>query len=210
MSSTRSTPSSPPRSSKAFLILTSLGLALLLLGVVGYWLLLKQGNPVQSVYAPRKINQPSPDLQLTDLNGQAVSLHDHLGEVVLVNNWATWCPPCRAEMPLLNEYYQAHQHQGFTIIAIEAGEPRAEVAQFAADNSLAFPVWLDPQQKALSAFRNFALPSTYAIDPQGNVFFVWAGPVSKAALEKYITPELMFRPELLFRPGLTFRPLLED
>jgi peroxiredoxin len=90
----------------------------------------------------------------------------------------------------LQAYYQDHREQGFIIVGIEAGEPSDQVAEFAREFGLTFPIWLDPENKALDAFRNLSLPSSYVIDRQGNVRLAWLGMVSRAALEEYLTPML--------------------
>ncbi len=71
-------------------------------------------------------------------------LSDYAGKVVLLNAWATWCPPCKAEMPDLNAYYHAHQDEGFVILAINAGDSASVAAAFADQIGLSFPVLLDP------------------------------------------------------------------
>jgi peroxiredoxin len=140
--------------------------------------------------APAVANYPAPELELTDLQGQPVALADSLGQVVLVNNWATWCPPCKAEMPELQAYYEAHAADGFVVIAIESGEPADMVADFVDSYGLTFPVWLDPLGTALEAFANFSLPSSYVIDRDGNVRMSWTGAVDVQTLEQYVTPFL--------------------
>jgi len=134
------------------------------------------------------VNYPAPELTLSDLQGNPSSLTDYLGQVVLVNNWATWCPPCKAEMPALQAYYQTHTAQGFVILGIEAGEPADEVTAFVEQYGLTFPVWLDAKGLALEAFRNFSLPSSYVIDRDGVVRLAWSGAISREMLEKYVTP----------------------
>lgn len=171
-----------------------IGAGLLLLGIVA-WTLLPAWNrastsEAQASAIPVEVNFAAPELYLSDLQGNPVSLTDYRGQVVLVNNWATWCPPCKAEMPALQAYYDKHRHQNFTIIAIEAGEPVAEVTAFVQQYRLTFPVWLDPGQKATAAFRNPGLPSSYVIDPKGNVRLAWTGAISGEMLEKYVTPLL--------------------
>ena len=177
------------------------GAGLLILGVLaGILLLTNEANANRSQpdnetaqlpsVVPAQVNFPAPDLSLSDVEGNPVSLADYRGQVVLVNNWATWCPPCKAEMPALQAYYEDHQDQGFVLVAIEAGEPADEVAQFASDYGLTFPVWLDPDSAALEAFNNFTLPSSYVIDAQGTVRLAWSGAISREMLETYLTPLL--------------------
>jgi cytochrome c biogenesis protein CcmG, thiol:disulfide interchange protein DsbE len=144
----------------------------------------------QSSVVPLKVNFSAPALSLQNINGQMESLADYRGQVVLVNNWATWCPPCKAEMPTLAEYYNEHNPKGFTIIAIEAGEPLESVARFANDYNLKFSVWLDPDGASLKAFGNGNLPNSYVIDRSGTVRYAWTGEISRAMLEKYVTPLL--------------------
>jgi cytochrome c biogenesis protein CcmG, thiol:disulfide interchange protein DsbE len=178
------------------------GAGLLILGVVAVLLL---GRPEQAANSPASssppssneisvvpasVNFPAPELALSDLSGTQESLADYEGQVVLVNNWATWCPPCKAEMPTLLAYYEEHKDQGFSLIAIEAGEPAEEVAEFVDAYGLTFPVWLDPQNKALMAFQNQGLPNSYVIDREGTVRLAWTGAISKSMLEKYVTPLL--------------------
>jgi cytochrome c biogenesis protein CcmG/thiol:disulfide interchange protein DsbE len=136
------------------------------------------------------INYAAPQLSLENINGKTESLADYRGDVVLVNNWATWCPPCKAEMPTLAAYYSEHREEGFTIIAIEAGDPADAVAQFAQSYKLSFPIWLDPNGESLRAFGNGNLPNSYLIDRSGIVRYAWTGEVSKEMLEKYVTPLL--------------------
>jgi len=132
----------------------------------------------------------APKLALNDINGNPVSLNDYLGKVVLINNWATWCPPCKIEMPELESYYNAHISDGFVVVAIESGEPPAEVKTFIKEQGLTFPVWLDPHGLSVDAFQNWNLPSSYVIDRSGILRLAWTGGVNQATLEKYVTPIL--------------------
>jgi len=136
------------------------------------------------------VNFPARNITLNDLRGQPVSLADYQQQIVLVNNWATWCPPCKSEMSVLQKYYQEHVEQGFTLIGIEAGDPIQEVISFVSDNHLTFPILLDPDTISLTAFRNDSLPSSYVIDRTGTVILAWTGPISQSMLEKYLTPLL--------------------
>jgi peroxiredoxin len=171
--------------------LALIGSGLALFGILGFFLLPRssaQTSEQEPSVIPVPANYPAPELDLSDLAGNPVSLSDYQGQVVLVNNWATWCPPCKAEMPVLQAFYEAHKDQGFTIIAIESGEPAEVVAQFVEDHRLSFPVWPDIKSVALTAFRNLSLPSSYVIDRDGQVRLAWTGAVSRETLEKYVTP----------------------
>ena len=179
------------------LSLMLVGAGLLVFGAVAL-VILPKPNPVpeprvdqtdQSI-TPAELDEAAPDLELVDLEGREVSLEDYRGQVVLVNNWATWCPPCRAEMPILEAYYQDHKDEGFVLIGIEAGEPADEVEEFVENYGISFPVWLDPESKAIIGFRNMALPSSYVINPDGMIVHAWTGAVTLNSLEEYLTPLL--------------------
>ena len=133
---------------------------------------------------------PYPKLELTDLRGVPVSLEDYRGQVVLVNNWATWCPPCRAEMPELETYFRAHQAEGFVLLGINSGETQEQVSEFVQSYDLTFPMWLDPTGKALDVFGTNALPSSFVIDRKGIVRLAWTGGIDAATLEAHVTPLL--------------------
>ena len=137
---------------------------------------------------PVKVNYTAPELSLQNINGETQSLADFQGNVVLINNWATWCPPCKAEMPTLVAYHNEHNADGFSVIAVEAGEPLDLVSQFANSFKMSFPVWLDPNGDSLRAFGNGTLPNSYVIDRTGTVRYAWTGEISKEMLEKYVTP----------------------
>ncbi len=145
---------------------------------------------VAPLLPPTITNSAAPKLALNDINGNPVSLNDYLGKVVLINNWATWCPPCKIEMPELESYYNAHISDGFVVVAIESGEPPAEVKTFVMEQGLTFPVWLDPHGLSVDAFQNWNLPSSYVIDRSGVLRLAWTGGVNQATLEKYVTPLL--------------------
>lgn len=179
------------------LAMALIGVGLMFLGIVSLWWLSRSAAVPDTIQArpdglsvPAPVHFAAPDLKLTDLQGQPVTLSSYRGQVVLVNNWAIWCPPCKAEMPTLNRYYQDWRHKQFTIIAIEAGEPVNEVAEFARQYRLDFPVWPDVYAQALAAFRNDTLPSSYVIDRSGQVRLTWTGPISRQMLDRYVTPLL--------------------
>jgi peroxiredoxin len=95
-------------------------------------------------------------------------------------------------MPTLDAYYQAHQEDGFVIIAINDGDPSDSVASFVQEYNLTFPVWLDPTYQATDhAFKTSNLPSSFVIDRDGNIRLRWVGGIDRASLEKYVTPLLL-------------------
>ena len=137
---------------------------------------------------PIEVDQPAPELTLFDLDGKQVSLSDFEGQVVLVNNWATWCPPCRQEMPEFKAYYEKYRAEGFLIVAIEAGQPEAEVRAFVEEQGLDFVILLDPGNKSLDTFQSSSLPNSWVIDRNGHLRLAWLGAINQPTLEKYVTP----------------------
>jgi peroxiredoxin len=148
--------------------------------------LMFQGHPLP----PIEVNQPAPELTLFDLDGNPISLSDFKGQVILVNNWATWCPPCRQEMPEFQAYYNQYRDQGFQVIAVEAGQPEHEVRAFVDQLGLDFVVLLDPSNLSLTTFQQTSLPNSFVLDRKGNLRLAWLGAINGATLEEYVTPLL--------------------
>jgi peroxiredoxin len=177
-----------------FLPLVLVGAGLLLIIGVAVFLQARIGEPREDlddlILQPIEVDQPAPELTLFDLDGNVVALTDLIGEVVLLNNWATWCPPCRGEMPEFQAYYEKYQDKGFQILAVEAGEPEEEVRRFVEEQGLEFIVLLDPDNISLITFQHSSLPTTFVIDRQGHLRLAWLGSINMPTLEKYVTPIL--------------------
>jgi peroxiredoxin len=105
---------------------------------------------------------------LTDLEGKTWSLQELKGKVVLVNFWATWCPPCRKEMPDLNALYQRFKDQGFVILAI-SDEDADKVKPFIAERHISYPVMLDPGRKVNELFQVEGIPKSFVYDREGKL-----------------------------------------
>jgi len=166
-----------------------LGLGLILIAASIYFIVQDTPDQTELLVVPVRVNFASPELTLTDIDGVTHSLADYRGQVVLVNLWATWCPPCKAEMPTLQTFHDKYLDKGFTVIAINDGDPTPDVLQFVDDYELTFPVWLDPTYTATEdAFKTMNLPSSYIIDREGTVRLSWVGEISNKMLEKYVTP----------------------
>jgi peroxiredoxin len=129
------------------------------------------------------------DFTLPDLQGNAVRLSDLRGQVVLLNFWATWCPPCRAEMPSMHALYQEYREKGLEILAISSDVRGKEiVAPFIARLGLTFPVLLDPRNVVGSQLWVQGLPTSYVLDKQGRVagLEIGARDWNKAAIRRLL------------------------
>ena len=132
-----------------FLIIIGSGLIIIAIAVI--LLVVKDDNPgVRSIGdgpVPKVVSYQAPKLDLVDLSGNPASLDLVDGQVLLINNWATWCPPCRAEMPILETYYRAHKDEGFILIGINAGDKQDQVEEFACKDGY--------YRYTYGAYRNF-------------------------------------------------------
>lgn len=114
------------------------------------------------------IGEPAPDFTLKDLDGNTVSLKDFKGKkAVLLNFWASWCPPCREEMPDLDKLYQENKSDDFTVLAVNVGESEKVVKEFIEEKGYSFPVLLDKTQKIGIAYNTFSIPTSVLVDKEG-------------------------------------------
>jgi len=121
--------------------------------------------------------QPAPAFTLTNLEGEEVSLESLRGKVVLLNFWATWCEPCRAEMPFLELLYAQFRRQGLEVVGVSE-ETAETVAGYWKTNGIPFVALLDPGGKVKEAYGVQGLPSTFLIARDGRISFVFTGPLS--------------------------------
>lgn len=143
---------------------------LVMLGVVmmGANAMAQSANTGLSPVAGRPL---APDFQLTNLDGELVRLSDFKGEVVVVNFWATWCPPCRAEMPSMQHAWDKLQDQDVMLLAIHVGGNEDKIWSFVGDYEINFPILIDADSSVADAWPMKGLPSTFVIDPQGRIAY---------------------------------------
>ncbi len=131
----------------------------------------------------------APDFTLQTTTGESIRLSDLRGQAVLVNLWATWCPPCRAEMPAIQKMYAEYKGQGFTVLAVDMTyqDDPAAVAPFVQEYGLTFPVLLEPSGATARLYELRSLPSSFFIDRQGVIQeVVIGGPMAEALLRTRI------------------------
>lgn len=161
-----------------------------LLLVIAILLLLVNQSPRAASIEPARKGQPLSDFSLNDLEGNTVRLSDYAGQVVLINAWATWCPPCVAEMPDLQAYYQAHRAENFIILGINAGDSLSTASAFASQKGITFPILLDPNVDLLTSLGIHSFPTSLLVDADGIVRNIHVGMYTAQELEAEITPYL--------------------
>ena len=172
----------------ALISMALMGTGLMILGATLFAMYANQSSDMDYSTVPAAVNYAAPNLELTDLSSARVSLQDYRGQVALVNLWATWCPPCKAEMPTLKSFYENYKDRGFVVIGIDDGESADVVTSFVNDYGLTFPIWLDEKYVTEETFGTMQLPTSWVIDRQGRVVFTWVGAISRKMLEKYVVP----------------------
>ena len=128
------------------------------------------------------------DFTLNDLDGQPVSLADFRGQPVIVNFWATWCAPCRIEMPVFQDAFERHQEDGLVILALDQAEPVAVARDFFYDEmGLTFTPLLDEGSEVATRYGSYSvLPSTFFIDAGGKVAAIHRGPLTEGQAAEYL------------------------
>ncbi len=114
---------------------------------------------------------PAPDFSLQDIDGNVYRLSELRGQPVIINFWATWCPPCREEMPSMQRAWEQLQKQGVMMLAINVGESADTVFQFLANYPVEFPLLLDADSDVATGWPVRGLPSTYVVDPEGRIVY---------------------------------------
>jgi len=111
------------------------------------------------------------DFSLRDIDDKQHKLSDYRGKVVIVNFWATWCPPCRFELPSMEKLWQATKNKDVVMLAINIGEDADTIFTFTADYPVTFPLLLDSDSAVLKKYPVLGLPTTFVIDPQGRLVY---------------------------------------
>ena len=135
---------------------------------------------------PNVIKTKAIDFKLKDLDGKELSLSDLKGKKVFLNFWATWCPPCKAEMPEIEKLYEETKDSDLVIVAVEIGEPLSTVKTFIDSNKYSFKVLLDSDQSVASKYNIASIPTSYFIDVNGNIISKNVGAMNIDQMKGYI------------------------
>lgn len=149
-------------------------------------------NGVSPSDAAESAYTKAPDFVLRDLNGRTVALSSLKGKVILLNFWATWCPPCKAEMPSMNRLYNEIKAKGFEVVAISTDNSLSPVKEFLAKNRVDFTVLLDEKKAVSRTYKVFSMPTTFLIDRNGFTVekyygeYEWTEPEVRKQIEKLL------------------------
>ena len=130
--------------------------------------------------------QPAPDFALKSSSGKNLRLSEYRGDVVMVNFWATWCGPCRQEMPLLDELYSRYQRVGFSLLGVNIDDNSTKAMDMVSELGVNFPVLFDSRKEVSKLYQVEAMPVTVLIDREGTVRYVHHG-YKPGYEEKYLT-----------------------
>jgi len=141
------------------------------------WVLVLSSPQLLAAGGFRKLDSVlPPSLVLPDLSGVSTRLDDSKGKVVLVNFWATWCPPCRREMPSMQRLKEKMAGQAFVILGVDSAEPREDVMGFLEVVRVDFPILLDTDSTVTKSWKVYALPTSFIIDRTGRIRYSLSGP----------------------------------
>ena len=122
-----------------------------------------------------EVGKPAPDFTLKSLGGQNLKLSEMAGNVVLINFWASWCGPCREEMPLLNSLHNRYEPLGFTVLGVNVEEDVNGAKGFLKNFPVDFPVLLDSDNRVSKQYKVIAMPTTIVVDRDGNMRYLHQG-----------------------------------
>jgi peroxiredoxin len=177
---------------KAF-VFTILGLIVVLLAVslVQYWPALESTETGLSTRKVARgsvsINSPAPVFTLPMLTGLDVNLDDYLGRVVILNFWATWCRPCREEMPVLNEFGLQHP-DSVVVVGISVNDSPDSVQRFIQELPVSYPILIDATGVVGAAYHVVGYPTTYFLDAEGIIRGKFVGTLTPRVLQQNLTP----------------------
>jgi DsbE subfamily thiol:disulfide oxidoreductase len=167
-----------------------------LVGGLAAWLVMGQGAQriLESLpgNAPRpvEVGNPAPDFRLATPDGSSLALSELRGKVVVLNFWATWCVPCRDEMPALENVFQKHGSRGLVVVGIDVQESADKVLAFLPEVGVSFPILLDSDTRLATRYRATGLPATFIVDRRGVVRDIRLGPYTEEMLMPRLEPLL--------------------
>lgn len=137
--------------------------------------LLAAGILVSANVQAETLEGPAPDFTLKSRSGENIKLSEMRGDVVMINFWASWCAPCRQEMPLLEEMYKKYSDLGFVLLGVNVEEDSSKAGELLRDIPVTFPILYDNTNKVTKLYKVVAMPSTVMVDRDGNMRYLHRG-----------------------------------
>ena len=187
-----------------FVLLALVFVALMIFAVMGYRILTENYAPQGTVPSPiadadtaTNNTEPTtaPDFTVLDMDGNEVNLSDYFGKPIIINFWATWCGPCKSELPAFDNMYAKYGDDvEFIMLNLTDGSRDTvdKVKQFVSDNSYSFPVYFDTTLEASNTYGAYSIPTTYLIDDEGIPVHSQMGAMSEEQLEQLINALLEY------------------
>lgn len=150
-------------------------LAAALLALTGAGSTLAGAASGDQTLTPMQDRPAAPEFDLKDPEDRPQRLEDYRGKAVILNFWATWCPPCREEMPSMQRAHEAVSGDGIAVVAINVGEDADTILQFLTNYPVEFPLPMDLDSRVVQSYPVKGLPTTFVIDPQGRLAYVATG-----------------------------------
>jgi peroxiredoxin len=166
---------------------------LVLFGMI--FVLMLQNRPVE--IASVREGGSAPDFLLKDIGGRDVSLADFSGKLVVLNFWATWCPPCREEMPSMQKLYRTMQGRPFEMLAVSIDDDPKRVERFRSTMDYTFPILMDQNQEVAALYGTTGVPETFLIGPDGTILYKvigpldWEDPKNLAVIEEILSKDIV-------------------
>lgn len=154
-----------------------------LLGLIIFW----GGNQPLTAQRERQIPQSGqkfPDFTLESLDGEKITLSELANQPIVINFWATWCDPCKEEMPLFEAVYS--ENSGIVVLGINYNEPANIIRRFVEERGITFPILLDADGKLAERFQVFGFPTTYFIDRDGILRGIYVGQLNEQLILSYL------------------------
>ncbi|MFC7441817.1 thiol-disulfide oxidoreductase ResA [Laceyella putida] len=162
-------------------------LLLVMLGLLGYALFQSMSEPDD---ANLEVGEEAPNFEFQTLEGKKAELSDYRGKVVLLNFWATWCKPCRTEMPDMQGTYNKFKNREVEILAVNIAEQPVTINGFVRSLGLTFPIGLDPQKEITKMYKVGPIPSSFFIDANGKITGIYQGQMNASQIEQGILDAL--------------------
>ncbi len=189
-------PTQPQRLTAPQLVAAIAGVAALVALIVVIGLVMRGGNErsglgIISIGRATDVRpRPAPDFVLTSFDGQRIQLSDFRGRIVVLNFWATWCPPCRVEAPVLQRAAERLESAGVTILGIDVWDEPAAAIEFLREVGVTYPNAEDATRLIPVEFGVTGLPETFVVDRQGVLLRRWVGPLTDEDLDELLAPVL--------------------